>query len=131
MYFYISRMNHYIIEESYAVSTDNSHHTRSLNLLFYNYFVQYNLFDVDYWEGGWYSRRRVNMRKCFSLQAHKIYTSHRMYVNITSFHCFLQIIYNLIATKAARQLLHNHAVIVMLVFNWIQLDIDLSMTINF
>lgn len=47
-----------------------------------------------------------------------------------AFPCYVFVMYHLLATRAARKVLHNHPVVVMLLLNWLHLAIDLSMTLN-
>ena len=45
--------------------------------------------------------------------------------------CYLFVIYHLSSTKIAREGLHNHTVVLILIFNFIQLTTDVSMTVSY
>ena len=45
--------------------------------------------------------------------------------------CYVFSIYHLLSTKTAREALHNHTIVLILIFNLIQLTIDLSMTVSY
>jgi hypothetical protein len=50
---------------------------------------------------------------------------------LLSIPCYLFVIYHILARKSTRRALHNHVIILMLFFNFIDLTIDLSMTMSY
>jgi hypothetical protein len=50
---------------------------------------------------------------------------------ILSIPCYLFVIYHLVANKIARRALYNHVIIILLIFNFIDLTINLSMTVSY
>lgn len=54
-----------------------------------------------------------------------------LFGQLMSIPCYLFVIYHLAVKKDARKLLHNHAIVVMLIFNFIHLTIYVSILMNF
>jgi hypothetical protein len=50
---------------------------------------------------------------------------------LLSIPCYLFIMYHFLVHKTTRQALHNHVIILLLIFNFIDLTIDLSMTMSY
>ena len=54
-----------------------------------------------------------------------------LFGQLVSFPCYIFILYHLLATRVARNMLHNHAIILILIYNFMTLTIDIPMTMDY